>query len=254
MRAKIEINEAETRTKIRAKYLRAMENEEWDLLPGEVYARSFLRTYAEYLGLDARELTDDFKRLYEHPSDHEAPPITPARRGRREPRERRERRDSGRPRRRVGVPPWAVIGVVLAAVVVALVLVGKSSNTGGSTSARSTTSAHRARTHVTHRHAATRPPAKPHNVTLQLQPTGQVYVCLVAGSGQTLIPGRIFVVGQTIPTETRDKLLLTLGNANVKMKVNGVPVAVAASSSPLGYLLTPGSHAALPSARQPTCS
>jgi len=34
MRARIDITEVETRTKIRAKYLRAMENEEWDLLPG----------------------------------------------------------------------------------------------------------------------------------------------------------------------------------------------------------------------------
>ncbi len=47
MRAKIDINEVEVRTKIRAKYLRAIENEEWDLLPGEVYVKSFLRTYGD---------------------------------------------------------------------------------------------------------------------------------------------------------------------------------------------------------------
>ena len=67
MRAKIDINEVETRTKIRAKYLRAIENEEWDLLPGEVYVKSFLRTYGEYLGLDTRQLIDDFRRRYERP-------------------------------------------------------------------------------------------------------------------------------------------------------------------------------------------
>ena len=52
MRARIDIGEVEMRTKIRAKYLRAIENEEWDLLPGPVYVKSFLCTYGDYLGLD----------------------------------------------------------------------------------------------------------------------------------------------------------------------------------------------------------
>ena len=85
MRAKIDINEVETRTKIRAKYLRAIENEEWGLLPGDVYVKSFLRTYSEYLGLDSRQLIDDYKRRYERPSDHELRPIAPARPRSREP-------------------------------------------------------------------------------------------------------------------------------------------------------------------------
>ena len=56
MRARIDISEVEARTKIRAKYLRAIENEEWDLLPGPVYVKSFLRTYGDFLGLDSRML------------------------------------------------------------------------------------------------------------------------------------------------------------------------------------------------------
>ena len=56
MRARIDISEIEAETKIRAKYLRALENEEWDLLPGPTYVKSFLRTYAEALGLDAKLL------------------------------------------------------------------------------------------------------------------------------------------------------------------------------------------------------
>src|SRR3984885_2675729 len=81
IRARIDINEVEARTKIRAKYLRAIENEEWDLLPGDVYARSFLRTYGDFLGLDTRQLLDDYRRQYDRPSDHELRPIAPVGRG-----------------------------------------------------------------------------------------------------------------------------------------------------------------------------
>ena len=66
-----------------------------------------------------------------------------------------------------------------------------------------------------------------------------MYVCLVNGAGKKLIPGLIFSTGQTIPTSASSKLLLTLGNNSVKMKVNGVSVPVAPSSGSIGYRLVP---------------
>src|SRR4051794_845675 len=77
MRARIDISEIESETKIRAKYLRALENEEWDLLPGPTYVKSFLRTYAEALGLDARLLLEEYKLRHERLSDIELQPIAP---------------------------------------------------------------------------------------------------------------------------------------------------------------------------------
>ena len=59
MRRKIDLTEVEAATKIRVRYLRAIENEDWDLLPGDAYARGFVRTYAAYLGLDAERLADE---------------------------------------------------------------------------------------------------------------------------------------------------------------------------------------------------
>jgi hypothetical protein len=85
-------------------------------------------------------------------------------------------------------------------------------------------------------------------------PTGAVYVCLVDGHGNRLIPGEIFNVGQTIPTKRSSKLMLTLGNASVKMKVNGVSVSVPSTGKPVGFDLTPASHAMLPAAKQPQCA
>lgn len=41
----------ENDTKIQRRYLEAMENEQWEILPGQVYLKSFFRTYSRYLGL-----------------------------------------------------------------------------------------------------------------------------------------------------------------------------------------------------------
>ncbi len=61
MAMKVDVHEVEEETKIRAKYLRALENEEYNLLPGNAYVKSFLRTYADYLGLDSRALVDLYR-------------------------------------------------------------------------------------------------------------------------------------------------------------------------------------------------
>lgn len=61
MALKIDVQEVEEATKIRSKFLRALENEEYDLLPGQSYVKSFLRTYSEYLGLDPRVMVDMYR-------------------------------------------------------------------------------------------------------------------------------------------------------------------------------------------------
>src|SRR5580658_2504885 len=78
MRARIDVSEIEAQTKIRAKYLRALENEEWDLLPGPTFVKSFLRTYAQALGLDGRALVEEYKLHYEHPGEGVEPIQQPA--------------------------------------------------------------------------------------------------------------------------------------------------------------------------------
>ena len=56
----IDLPEAELATKIRAKYIRALEEEDFDALPADTYARGFLRTYADYLGLDGEIYVDEY--------------------------------------------------------------------------------------------------------------------------------------------------------------------------------------------------
>jgi cytoskeletal protein RodZ len=74
VRRGLEIDEVEAETRIRAKYLLALEDERFDVLPGDAYARAFLRDYAEELGLDAQEMVDELNEMREPPP---AAPLTP---------------------------------------------------------------------------------------------------------------------------------------------------------------------------------
>jgi len=58
----ISLTTAERDTKIRAKYISALEDNNLTLLPGPVYARGFVRNYAHYLGLDPQEALDLFEQ------------------------------------------------------------------------------------------------------------------------------------------------------------------------------------------------
>ena len=59
-RRQLTYEQVEAETKIRAKYLRALEEEEFDSLPSGTYVRGFLRAYASYLGLDGRLFVDEY--------------------------------------------------------------------------------------------------------------------------------------------------------------------------------------------------
>ena len=100
MRQKIDIAEVEAATKIRAKYLRALENDEFGLLPGNTFVKTFLRTYAEYLGLDSQLLVEEYRVDYEPRGENELQPMVsrPERRAER----RRPRPSRGPPDRHDG--------------------------------------------------------------------------------------------------------------------------------------------------------
>ena len=60
--ARLELRDAELDTRIRTRYLAALEDEDFDALPGDAYAAGFLRTYADYLGLDADAYVEELRR------------------------------------------------------------------------------------------------------------------------------------------------------------------------------------------------
>jgi cytoskeleton protein RodZ len=74
----LEVSEASEATMIRARYLEALENEHFEVLPEGPYLRSFLREYAEYLGLDGDILVTEWMLRFA-PAKPE-PPEPPKRR------------------------------------------------------------------------------------------------------------------------------------------------------------------------------
>lgn len=118
MALKIDVNEVEETTKIRSKYLRALENEEYNLLPAPAYVKSFLRTYADYLGLDSRALVDLYKSRNERGDEDLSPFAARIERG-------FGARQRGFKRR------WIVVAVVVLLVVVLLFVIGAIGGGGG---------------------------------------------------------------------------------------------------------------------------
>lgn len=131
----VTLDDVEDETKIRKRYLVALEREDYESLPSSMYARGFLKTYANYLGLDGESLSQELKSSWEgrrESQGHDSPP-------KREPI--RERTRSGRvfggasrSRRRRRISFIAVIGfafslALLAAIAFGLYNVGQSSRT-----------------------------------------------------------------------------------------------------------------------------
>ena len=86
LRRHIEFTEAEYGTKIRGKYLRALEDERFELLPSHTYIKGFLRSYADYLGLDGQLYVDEYNSRFvvgEEDGPVRAPRRVPAARARR---------------------------------------------------------------------------------------------------------------------------------------------------------------------------
>jgi cytoskeleton protein RodZ len=243
MRAKIDVSEVESRTKIRAKYLRALENEEWGLLPGPTFVRSFLRTYADYLGLDSKLLVEEYRLRHEHPSELDLAPIAP-------------NLNLGPERRASRISPprlsrgW-IVGLSVVAIIALLIVIG-SVGGGKSDQAKVATQA------TTRKAKPSRPtPAaapRPTLARLKLVPTDAVYVCLVDAGGKRLIDGRTLDPSSPAPTFKAKRFSVLFGHGPQEMQVNGKTVQIRGSSNPIGFDITPTSRRELSQSRLPTCS
>jgi cytoskeleton protein RodZ len=107
--------QVEEATKIRARYIRALESEDFGVLPGATYSKGFLRAYADYLGLDGHLFIDEFNSRYHDPRNDDDRPIYPP-----------SRRTPSRHRRET-----SIVLIALAAIVAIASLVFLGAGSGG---------------------------------------------------------------------------------------------------------------------------
>jgi cytoskeleton protein RodZ len=207
----LSIEEAADLTKIRPKYLRALETEDWETLPSTAYAKGFLRTYARALGLDADPFVDEYRRRVE--SGLEAERLLPFG----DPVLEGRRRLPGleEPRRRLG--PF-LAGLVVALIAFALVLL-IAGGLGDSSRHHRRTPAH----HATqpHRHQGAPMPSGP--VSLRLHVMSGAQVCLVS-AGQALIDSQSLSPGAKAGPFHGRRFRLDLasfGGGALRLRING---------------------------------
>jgi transcriptional regulator with XRE-family HTH domain len=247
MRRRIDMTEVETATKIRGKYLRALENEEWELLPGPTFVKSFLRTYAEYLDLDARLLVEEYRQRYERPTQQDLTPLGAARRG--GPVRRRRQRLAA-------MGPVLVMGVGAVVLLAFLYVLGVwGDDNGGSDMPAGANRPRATATPTATPDSTKRTPARPQRVRLRLVATGPVYVCVVNSAGDQVIDEQTLQTGTRTPSYKSRWFRTNFGNSNVEMMVNGRKYRVEPSPDPIGYELRPGRRPRrLSDAARPDCS
>lgn len=259
MRQKIDIADVETATKIRAKYLRALENEEFGLLPGPTFVKTFLRTYADYLGLDAQLLVEEYRVQHEPRGEEFAPIARPS------PRERDRR--NRRPRRNTPGPGAVIFGAVVIILVFLLVLGltdgGDDGGNDGNDRAAQTEptdpdqsaeqkeaaekKARRAKRRAKKRREEA---AAKRRVVLKLTPSEPTYACVVDGNGKQLFGGTL-AKAQTFKSK---RIRINLGRTTIKVTVNKKVLDIPPSSNPVGFDLRAGkAPAELPDGSRPNC-
>jgi hypothetical protein len=243
----IELSEVERVTKIRIKFLLAMEEDRWDALPAPAYARGFLSTYARFLGLDDQALVDKYRRTAEGADRPE--PIPP------------QVLQPGRRRRGRLIKPVAMLlAGLLAAAALGLVIVGSlGGSDGGDDDAdqrgeRAGGSAERTTTtgETTGASGGELSAGEASEVSVELRSTGTVWVCLADDQDRTPVNETLTANEVRGPFEGR-AFEATFGNGSIEMTVDGKPAEVPPLAEPLGYRITPSGVRRLDPTSQPSC-
>ncbi len=242
MRQGIDIKEVEDATKIRGKYLRALENEDFELLPGSTFVRTFIRSYSEFLGLDSQLLVEEYRAQHEPRSESEMQHFA------RQPPRGRERRSTGPPSR--GAVAIGLVGVLLAFLLVLGLTGGEDEGDPAGAGVtepdepRGRADARRRRTGAPDR---PRPQPVPTDVRLRIEPSEETYLCVDDGAGRVLFQGTL-----SEPRTFRERRLrMNLGRTSAVVRVNGERVPLGGGADSVGFAFTPRGRQPLPEAERP---
>ncbi len=203
VRQHLDFEELEARTKVRAKYLRFLEEERFEQLPGHAYTKGFLQVYADALGLDGRLYVEEYNLRFVGGEEIGPQKLPRAQVGRQ--RRTRNRRESG------------TVGIALAAILAVTALVIAAWRFGGHDEPQvDGVNAPATRTAASAKHSATQ-----QQVTLTIRAVnGPSFMEVRAGNGTPLYTGTL-EKGQT-QRFTKKSLSLSVDRPrNVVVKVNG---------------------------------
>jgi cytoskeleton protein RodZ len=226
----MDIGTVEERTKIRAKYLRALEEDDWDVLPGPAYARGFIRAYAELLGLDSEVLVEEFRRGHEGRST-----TTYA-----EPVLRGHLPDEGP---MAPIARWVIIGAIVTGVASVLLVLGLTAGDDEEPKRRGAKAERQERGERNKADggggsAATRAPEKLREVTVKLVARSDVQACLVDDQGQVLVPDQLLTAGVEDGPYVSKRFKLELDPAAARILVDGKTARTPPSAEPAAYTVT----------------
>ena len=201
--------------RIRDRYLQALEEERWEVLPGDAYVKGFLRTYADYLGLDGNLYVEEYNSRFAHPD--EQPLLVPE----------RFARTSG-PFAGVGfLRPLVAVGIIVAVVaaVAAWQLSSSSGNPQGTPPTTSNTT-----TTATHHHTKSKKTRKKHhhaalpNRAVVVASRGSSWLWIRSGSaaGPTVYQGTL-LQGKTLPVSlTKGPVWMRIGDpTSIDVRLGG---------------------------------
>lgn len=242
-RRKVGLPEVEAATRIRVRYLQAIESEEWEVLPGDVYVRSFIRTYASFLGLDGERLADDYRRSAAR--EGERPPPSP----------------EARPAGLAGAPSSQARGRIVATAVTAMLIgvviaIGLTTGEDDPVVTIRSEGGESAGGPLTVKEPEPERPGAGQRpgLSLELAATAEVWVCLLDGRGEPLLDGQILTEGAEEGPFRSDSFTVSFGNGKVSMSIDGKEAAIPATASPVGYAIgDEGVLEPLGDGERPTC-
>ncbi|MGH2952594.1 MAG: helix-turn-helix domain-containing protein [Solirubrobacterales bacterium] len=241
-RAGLDVRTVEEQTKIRVKYLRALEDEQWEVLPSPAYAKGFLRTYAQVLGLDGEALVDEFRRQVELERGEPAYPL-----GDQVPERRRR---PGEPLGGGG-PSWRPLLIGAAVLVVGVLLVlgitgGDDEGEGGGRddprreARQERREERRQERRREQRRAAAE--AEAEKVALELDIVSPVTVCLLGPDNEELIDGQVLAAGTTEGPFNAERFQLRFPSGYdrefFELRLGGERVRVPETQGPTAFSIT----------------
>jgi cytoskeleton protein RodZ len=229
-RQQLDLTDVEQSTKIRARYLRALEEEAFDVLPAQTYVKGFLRTYADWLGLDGQLYVDEYNSRFGTDEEPREPVVARRTAG-------VQQRHARLARRGVLIALGA-IAVLCALVIAAFKFSGGGDNGQIPNLAPNTTSTSATHKQKKHKPARAVRPAKARFFVLAANGSSWMDVRNYSSNGRTLFTGTVDR-GQSHGWTAR-RLWINFGSpSNVKVVVNHRVVPIPGGSSSVTVLLTP---------------